>query len=227
MIKNISRVLALGALAAVASASQAATVNWADWTSAGTQSVTGSAVAGSSTVGITFNGAYSFAQLNGMGTNYWSPSSPYISSTVSNAPGTSDIIALSDAGVTTITFSQAVVNPLIALVSWNGADVTFGSATDTQTYNIQYLSSGAGYWGSGTYGSPTATSFTGNGELHGVIELVGTYTSISFTDTTAENWHGLTVGFESVAAPVPEPGNLALMLAGLGALGVAVRRRAR
>ena len=69
----------------------------------------------------------------------------------------------------------------------------------------------------------------GSGELHrGVIELLGTYSTISFTDTTPENWHGLTIGFEGVAAAaVPEPGVAWLMLGGLPILAVLARRRGR
>ncbi len=225
MLNSLSRVLAFAVVAAAGSPSYAATVDWANWTSSGTQTVTGNAIAASSTVGVTFSGDYAFAQLNNTGINYWQPSTPYLSAAVSNAPATSDIIGLSNAGTFTITFSTPVVNPLIGLVSWNGADVTFGGGTDHQTYDIQYLSSGCGYWGCGSYGSPTATSFTGVGELHGVIELQGTYSSITFSDSVPEYWHGLTVGFESIASTVPEPGNPALMLAGLGALGLALRRR--
>ena len=226
MIKTLSRGLALAAVAGAASMAQAATVDWANWTSAGVQTVTGNAVAGGSTVGVTFSGPYSFTELNNTGFNYWqSPPTPYLSAEVANAPANSDIIGLSSAGTFTITFSAPVVNPLIGLVSWNGANVTFGGGADPQSYAIQYLSSGCGFWGCGSYGSPTATSFTGVGELHGVIELQGTYSSITFTDSTPENWHGLTVGFEGLASSVPEPDSLPLMLAGLAALGLALRRR--
>ena len=98
-----------------------------------------------------------------------------------------------------------------------------GGGTDTQTYDINYLSSGCGYWGCGTYASPTSKSFVGSGELHGVIELIGTYSSISFTDTVGENWHGLTVG--AFASSVPEPGELGMMMLGLGVVGALARRR--
>jgi len=160
-----------------------------------------------------FTGDYSFAQINGNGFNYWNnPSTPYISATVPNAPPNSDIIALNNGGSKTITFSQAVENPVIGLVSWNGNTVDFGVP-------IKILSYGTGYWG---YGIPelngTGTGFYGNGEVHGVIELPGSFTSITFTDTS-ENWHGLTVG----AAPVPIPG--ALLLFGPGLAGIAAIRR--
>ena len=158
---------------------------------------------------------YSFAQTAG-GTNYWSPDAPYLSSVVGNAPPASDIIGLDTGGVATITFSQAVVDPLIALVSWNGNTVDFGQP-------IEVLSYGGGYWGSGTpIVNVNSTGFYGSGEVHGVIRLPGTFTSISFSHTS-ENWHGLTVGV--VGLPVPEPETYALMLVGLAAVGFAARRR--
>ena len=212
-----------------AAAAHAGTVDWTDWTSKTSNTVSGSVLSGSTLVDVTYSGAqYAFAQINGVGTNYWSPTTPYISATVSNPPTPVDLVALSAAGTSTITFSTAVVNPLIALVSWNGAHVTFGGGSDNQTYNIQYLSSGCGFWGCGSFSSPTSNSFVGSGELHGVIELVGTYTTISFTDTTPENWHGLTVGFEGVAVPaVPEPSVAWLMLAGMPIFAAIARRRGK
>jgi hypothetical protein len=232
--KGLSRhanaaIAALTLNAFAASFAHAVPVDWTTWTSTTSNTVSGSVLSGSTLVDVTYSGAqYSFAQINGVGTNYWSPTTPYISSTVSNAPTPVDLVALNAAGTSTITFSTAVVNPLIALVSWNGANVTFGGGSDSQTYNIQYLSSGCGYWGCGSFASSTSNSFLGLGELHGVIELLGTYTTISFTDTTAENWHGLTVGFEGVAVTaVPEPSVAWLMLAGLPIFAALARRRRR
>lgn len=197
------------------SAAQAGTVYWTDWAASGPGTVTGTMNIGSETVDVTFSGAYSFAQTSG-GTNYWNPATPYLSATVENAPPASDIIALSSSGSVTITFSQSVTNPLLALVSWNGNRPRFEN-------EIEFLSYGRGYWGNGT---PVMDSdkkgFYGSGEVHGVLQMAGTYDSITFTHTS-EGWHGLTVGVVDVA-PVPLPAALWLFGSGLAGL-VGLRRK--
>jgi len=208
--------------ALAAPAAFAAPAYWTDWTSALTAAsgVTGSIATGTGSVGVTFTGAYAFAQTSG-GTFYWTNPATYTSATVDNAPATTDLIGLSTGGTKTITFSQSVHNPLIALTSWNGNVVDFGAP-------IAVLSEGCGYWGCGTAVlNPGGTGFTGSGEMHGVIELLGDFTSITFTDTS-ENWHGFTVGIQGLTDPgtgVPEPTSLMLLGSALGALALARRQR--
>lgn len=79
------------------------------------------------TVSLTYSGPYFFAQVAG-GLNYRPPVSTSTSATVSRAPPSPGIIALSEGGTKTITLSQPVVDPVFALVGWKAqSNVTFGT----------------------------------------------------------------------------------------------------
>ena len=169
------------------------TISWANWTKTTPSKVFGSINTGSEIVKITFKGKYSFAQTDNGSSNYWNPSEIYTSTTVTNAPSSSDIIALNEGGTAIVTFSKPVQNPILALVSWNVDSVDFGVP-------IEILSYGNGYFGSGTpVINATNTGFHGDGDVHGVIRLIGTYSSITFTHIT-ENWHGFTIGLANTSA---------------------------
>lgn len=188
----------------------AVTVSWTDWTSS-PDSFSASGNIGSISVGYVGTGAHSFV-TTGAGTNFWTGTA-YTNGSVSNAPPASDIIALDQGGTVTITFSSPVANPYIGLVSWNSNTVDFGVPIVIDSF-------GPGFWGNGTpILNGSGTGFFGSGEVHGVVQLPGIFTSITFTHTS-EDWHGFTVG-----APIPEPETYAMLLAGLGLLGFVVRRR--
>ena len=210
--------LVLG-VASMAASNANATVNvsWADWTNASAGVVGGTITAPSGTVGVTYSGAYSFAQVNNTGTDYWVDNG-YTQGVV-NRPPTVDLIALDAGGPKTITFSQAVTDPYVAFTSWNGNTVSFSAP-------FTVISQGCGYWGCGSFATFGGnTGFVGNGEVHGVLQFQGTFTSLSFTDTS-ENWHGLTVGIGNVAG-VPEPATWAMLLVGVFGVGAMLRASRR
>jgi len=199
------------ALLTPSAASAVTIVDWANLTNASAGIVSGS-VDG---VGVQYSGSYSFAQTNGVGTNYWIPDN-YSLGVVTPLPN-SDIIALNDGGTKTITFTTPVTNVFLAFNSWNGNHVTFDKP-------FTIISQGGSYWGSGTF-APFGgnTGFDGSGEVVGVLEFAGTISSLTFTDTS-ENWHGIQIGLDGSNRTVPEPITLSLFGAGLAG-AVAMRRR--
>lgn len=217
----------LGALVATAALTSAGgagavTVNWVDWTSQPTSThVDGTLTLGANVIDVDYDGAISFTQTNG-GTDFWSNCgvsgcyNPDYTQGVINRPTGTDLISLDAGGQKTFTFSQAVVNPYLAFTSWNGNNVSFSAP-------FTVVSQGGGYWGSGSFVPNGAnTAFFGNGEVHGVLKFQGTFTSLSFSDSS-EYWHGITVGAEGLA--VPEPATWAMMIMGFGAAGAMLRRR--
>lgn len=207
----LTRSLAVLSLSAPAMATQ---VYWTDWIAApNLTSATGEIHVQGETVQIGYSatGSHGFVQT-GTGINYWT-GTPYTQGTVDNAPPAAELIALNSAGEVSIVFSRPVVDPYIAITSWNGNTVEFGQPISFDSY-------GAGYWGNGTPQMNSAgTGFYGNGEVHGVIRLKGTYQSLSFTHTS-EYWHGFTVGVSAV----PWPSSFWLFATGLLAVVPRVRR---
>jgi hypothetical protein len=205
-----------------------AQVVWTDWV-AGVEgpngSATGTLLVNGTTVGVSYVGEIAFIQTDANATNYWQPDEPYKSATVPNAPPPGDIIALSLATSKTITFSQAITNPLFAVVSLNGNGYRFDR-------DFQILSFGEGFWGNGTLTKADAGAgffqLNGSGEPHGVIEFQGTFSSITWTSLTDEYWNGFTIGVRGLAptaVDAPEPSALALLLPALPIVGMVARKR--
>jgi hypothetical protein len=171
-----------------------------------------------STIGVSYSGhVVADSEINNQGSYYYTGynggASPYTNSLVANAPANTDIIAL--AGQTnspitnTITFSAAVVDPIMDIVS-------LGQQGQASNYDFNtsftILSQGTGYFGG--FGSGLSNPF-GNRlqglEGDGVIQFKGTFTSISFTASPAEYWGGFNVGVQAV----PEPASVLAISAGL------------
>lgn len=231
--------IAIG-LVTAASAASAAPYYYVDWTAANVSGGTASGVItlpDASTVNVGFTATYAngasgnlYGAQTAGGINYWSPSAPYMSAQVDNAPPGTDIVQLSGGQqqIYTVTLSEAIKDPIMAIVSLGQPNVP-----TSYDFNAPFaiVSQGAGYWGG------TATSLQqlagdilmGN-EGHGTIQFIGTFTTFSWTVPTPESWHGFTFGIRTTPRiepenPVPEPATLALIAVAL--LGCAVIRGKR
>ena len=209
--------LLVGALLTIATSAMA--TSWVDWSTknAGTLTV------GSSTVGVTLtglaydlvNGDYYYNNANTGGT---SASGTY------GGLAPSDLIKELNSGTVIINFSEAILNPYIALVSVGQPGTYNVNYTFQNLQNpIEVISYGSNYWGYGGY-SINGNAFSGH-EFNGILQLDGTYSSIIFDISPNENWHGFNIGTDSISAPVPEPGTIALFGLGMAGLAVYCKRR--
>jgi hypothetical protein len=239
----LKKLAVAASLSVTAAAAPAVPYHYVDWQQINPTGGTASGVItlpDSSTVTVGFQalgptggtGSFSFGQGQ-CGTNYWFPSTPYISAQVDNAPPNCELLAL--IGGTNqqyvVTLSEAIKDPIMAIVS-------LGQPSVTTTYDFDapfdIVSQGVGYWGGGANALQELPDdvLQGN-EGHGTIQFIGTFPTFSWTVPTPENWHGFTFAIRTTERleptdpnTVPVPGTLALL--GLGAAGLAsLRRRAR
>lgn len=144
---TIARCLAGLTLAvALGSTVDAAPLTWTDWTTATSSSATGTL----GSITVTFSGQVDTGDTQtGGGTYFWGTNSAiYTPTGTENPPPNADIIAL-DGGSSltqTVTFSNPVVNPLMAVASIG----TLWSGGVQQDYNFNQpftlLNSGSSFW---------------------------------------------------------------------------------
>jgi hypothetical protein len=227
--RRIGLVVAAAGLFAAPGGAAAATYRYVDWTAADVARGTASGtitLPDASVVQVTFaattatggQGQLHGAQVNG-GTNYWAPSAPYMSTQVENVPPSPDILQLAG-GVNqtyTVTLSEAIKDPIMAIVSLGAPGLTITYDFDSP---FTIVSQGVGYWG----GSATALvqlpgDILQGTEGHGTIQFIGTFTTFSWTAPTTEAWHGYTFGIRTTERLEPTPDGGAGGAGGAGGSG--------
>jgi len=220
--KTLASSAALLLLGLMSGTASAGFIEWTDWTS----SPTSTTVLGKiGSIDVTYTGNFSFVQTGPECTNYWTEpnasSLPYTGNPViDNAPTACEMVALNIADSHTISFSEEILNPVMAIVSLGRNSERWRVTYDFDTA-FTILSNGQGYWGAGTAVTGEVHTLTGY-EFHGAIQFDGAVSSLSWTSLQSENWHGFTFGR---ATSVPEPGTLALLGLGLAGMGLATRRK--
>ncbi len=183
---------------APALAQGAAGAEWVNWTAATPDHsrVTGTLVTGGRHVGITFEGAAFNSFVGPLPEPYFGPSSTYQSSFITGAPPlASDLIVVAGGpgtGTYRISFSEAVTDPVLAIVS-------LGLTNSSRTVNFQtgmffnqpveVLSNGANYFAGGQW-TPFFVAAGGTDlygvESSGVVRFKGTFNEITWTSPLRE-----------------------------------------
>ena len=192
-------------LLAGSATSRANQIFWSDWTTKNVGTPSGGSAAGTLVglgVTVSYTGEVDAPRGDGAFPS-WDPTSTYSGGFVGNAPNASyGSIGLTGGQriVDTITFSQPVVDPVMAIWSLgNGGNTASFNFLTSAPITIVCGGPSAEYGGGSLFGS--GSTISGN-EDNGTIEFVGTFSQISFTSTVeATAGYAFTIGAASVSVP--------------------------
>jgi hypothetical protein len=230
MQMNILRRLTFGAATLIAAGvsvlpASAFVVDWTNW-SAGVQNPTlGSAMGSAGSVGVTYTGEMenlfltsAASQAAGHGPWSFTPTSTWSFSSLgevgSAPPDSGGIIRIvGGTGATdTITFSKPVVDPVIAIWSLGQGGNTPSFDFTTLPFSVVAGGPSVNYNGLPIFQSGNSVLGT---EGNGTVQFVGTFSSISWTNPTNEDWYGFTVG----VGAVPEASTWLMLILGFAGIG--------
>jgi hypothetical protein len=177
------------------------TVCWASWAaySVGTPgTATGTIATPSGNVDVTYSGEVAIQSTLGAGINWFTPVSTYTCATVTDPPGAGSVFQVGGTAlVDTLTFSRPLTNPVFAIVS-------LGDSISSENGVYQFGAYGEAFTilrdGPGSMaGSGILTDVDGGlvgDDGDGLVQLMGTYTTIRWTDPIAESGggHAFTIG---------------------------------
>jgi hypothetical protein len=210
------------ALAAVADTAMAAPVNWVDWQSYTTGTVTGVAhgtlTTSTGVIDVTYTGNLFDAFLSPAdsgGTNPWPglPYTAYITPAVDNLPPNHQVLWQERGTWTaTLTFSEPVSDIYMPVISLGGGVGSIFAVEYQFDTPFDIVSTGSGLYGNGPFALLPGNVLHGE-EGHGIIHFQGPLTSITWNTSYVayEGQNGFTFG----VASVPEPATVSLVLAGL------------
>ncbi len=248
VLKQLLAKTTLISLLAVSAGANAAPIFWTDWQGANTATTgfqgNGVITTNTTSINVTYTNTMGVAFYHtSPSTDYYTGgtalTSPYTSSAVDNRPTGTDIIALQYAGSQTLTFSQAIANPVFAFVSLNGNGYSFDR--DFDLLSLGGVDGNAcGYWGcggaskvvvdlgGGKFEYQLNSNNVGGTEPHGALQFKGAFDTVTWKSRSNENWNGFTLGVQGSAVEVfqvPEPEPFALLALGMLALVAARKRR--